>query len=145
MASPMSLAPPPSLPLTCAVLWHSPPQGSAEPGHFDLLLEPPQPLPAPDAGRLWTARLLLAPADWAAAESFPLTETAPHRRVYLTYEGPVPGGRGEVKRVDGGTARALAWDANGMVLAMDLRQFQGRLTCRRLHGDQWRAQIGNIP
>ena len=26
-----------------------------------------------------------------------------HRREYLTYEGPVSGGRGEVKRVAGGT------------------------------------------
>lgn len=132
--------------LPCALLLHTPPGGAgartrADAPHFDLLVEPPTPFPPPDAGRLWTARLDLAPADWAKAGAFPLTVISPHRREYLTYEGPVSGNRGEVKRVDEGTACALQWEADTIELEMNLRGFSGRLTLRQVAGDAWTAQV----
>ncbi len=68
--------------------------------HWDLLVE------VPDAERLITWRL----------SQNPLTQTGPivaeriadHRRVYLEYEGPVSGDRGEVRRQDRGEAEWIA-------------------------------------
>jgi hypothetical protein len=77
------------------VLHHS----GVEPVHFDLLID------LDPAGSVPTWRLGNWPAD--------LTTTAkllkPHRRFYLTYEGPVTGDRGQVTQVAAGT---LAIDAD---------------------------------
>ncbi len=72
------------------VLHHT---GHGEP-HFDLMIER-------DAdGPLATWRL---PA-WPPSEGMVATPLPDHRRVYLQYEGPVSGGRGEVRRVATGQA-----------------------------------------
>ena len=65
--------------------------GHGEP-HYDLMLER-------DAdGPLETYRV----AAWPVVGRERLTPLADHRRVYLTYEGEVGGGRGSVRRVDAG-------------------------------------------
>ena len=62
--------------------------------HFDLMLE------AADSGPMPSWRLFALPTDGAAVPA----EVAPHHRAaYLTYEGPVSGGRGSVRRVEAGT------------------------------------------
>lgn len=76
---------------TCrfAVLHHS----GVEPDHYDLLFE------ASPGSALVTFRL----------EQFPIlrdqfaTKLRDHRRMYLDYEGPVPGDRGRVDRVAEGS------------------------------------------
>jgi hypothetical protein len=60
--------------------------------HFDLLLE------AGPVLKAW--RLLAEPAMNVAVPAEP---NADHRAVYLDYEGPVSGGRGDVIRWDNGT------------------------------------------
>jgi hypothetical protein len=62
--------------------------GYGEP-HYDLMVED-----AP-GGLLRTWRL----DRWPAAEDVKVTSLPVHRRAYLTYEGPVSGNRGEVRRV----------------------------------------------
>ena len=76
-----------------AVLTHDWPQP-----HFDLLLE--------DGDECKTYRLLGDPATADPAGDRLLAEPLPrHRTHYLTYEGPVSGGRGSVARWDAGTYR----------------------------------------
>jgi hypothetical protein len=67
----------------------------AEP-HYDLMFE------AAPGGALRTFR---SPA-WPIEEATVLTPLPDHRRAYLTYEGPVSGGRGSVRRVEAGTYTA---------------------------------------
>ena len=63
--------------------------------HWDLMLE------AGDVLRTW--RLLEEPALGKIVAIEPLGD---HRKMYLDYEGPVSGGRGQVQRRDAGS---MAW------------------------------------
>jgi hypothetical protein len=76
-------------PLRFVVLWHD---GIPQP-HFDLMFE------SEPHGRLITYR---SPA-WPLVEPTDLIPLGEHRREYLTYEGPVSGNRGQVRRVAEGT------------------------------------------
>lgn len=74
------------------VLHHT---GVAEP-HFDFMFER-------RAGEmLRTFRIGVWPMEFGRDQT--ATELPDHRHDYLTYEGPVSGDRGEVKRVAAGTA-----------------------------------------
>lgn len=68
----------------------------------------------------------------------PAERLADHRREYLTYEGPISGGRGTVSRWDEGTFREAANGANGTTIEFDLNgnRLRGRgvLTC---DGRRW--------
>jgi hypothetical protein len=75
-------------PLRYVVLRH---EGIADP-HFDFMLE------LAPGGALTTWRS----DTWPFRATTPLTPLDDHRREYLTYEGPVSGGRGQVTRVAGG-------------------------------------------
>lgn len=85
--------------LRFAILRHTYPPGSDRADHWDLLLE------KRDAGdetsnallRTWALNELPAPGRSVLATALP-----DHRAVYLSYEGPISGGRGEVARHDGG-------------------------------------------
>jgi hypothetical protein len=74
-----------------AVLRHETPPGYRQGPHWDLLLE--------HEGTLLTWAL----NQWPPVHT-PITATKlpDHRLTYLTYEGPVPGDRGHVTRVDEG-------------------------------------------
>lgn len=78
--------------------------------HLDLLLE------AGTALRSW--RLLVEPV---AGADVPAEPNDDHRLHYLSYEGPVSGGRGTVARRDAGTFEWLTAGPGGVEI-----QFQGR-------------------
>jgi len=73
------------------VLWHETPADYPRPPHFDLMLQ------AGDALATWAVERWPGPGETVAAERL-----ADHRRAYLTYEGPVSGDRGTVRRVASG-------------------------------------------
>jgi hypothetical protein len=76
------------IPVRYVVLHHT----AVVPEHFDLLIH------FPEAKALVTLRILTPPETWP--EVPPDAQRVPdHRLAYLTYEGPVSGGRGHVKRV----------------------------------------------
>lgn len=87
--------------LPTVVLEHRLPGG----WHFDWLLADP----ADPQGPLWTARLDRPPADWMPGGQLMLEHLPPHRRTYLTYEGPVSGNRGTVRRVAQGDHYPSLW------------------------------------
>jgi hypothetical protein len=73
------------------ILRHEMPPESSKPSHWDLMLEGSQLLDT------WSLSEEPRVGSTQAAERLP-----GHRRVYLTYEGPISGNRGSVARWDRG-------------------------------------------
>ena len=103
--------------------------------HFDWLFEHPA-VPGP-AAPLWAARLALPPHAWDRPRRLILTRLPDHRRRYLTYQGPLTRGRGEVRRVEAGTVHPMLWTAERAVLRVALRHWDGRADLRRLTDERW--------
>ena len=85
------------------LLSHDVPAESATPSHWDFMLE--------HEGALLAWRLIELPSTWLALlegrpsaelSSVPAERLPDHRLLYLDYEGPISGDRGEVRRIDGG-------------------------------------------
>jgi hypothetical protein len=127
-------------------------------GHYDWLLADPRTAADP-AARLWTARVQHPSSAWASLGSWDLESIAPHRRHYLTYEGPIGAGgevdgsledaqakrgaadRGSVRRVDEGTFIPRVWDDDRFVIELLFRQFTGLVTAERVSPTLWRARL----
>jgi hypothetical protein len=82
--------------------------------HWDFMLEQPETL------RTW--RLMKPPGAGGPIDAESLAD---HRLAYLDYEGPVSGGRGEVRRWDRGEYEIVESTAERLVV---------RLIGERLHG-----------
>lgn len=78
--------------------------------HYDWLIEPPG---GDEPERVPTLRLRIRPDE--ASGPFAAALLEPHRRAYLTYQGPVSGDRGAVRRIASGTCTALAETERGLV------------------------------
>jgi hypothetical protein len=98
-------------PLSTVILHHVTPQDS----HYDWLIQPPAHAALPDQ-KLWTARIGLPPEHWPENERLPLTPIAPHRPLYLTYEGPISSNRGHVTRVASGLYTPRLWTDHEILL-----------------------------
>lgn len=122
--------------LRTAILQHTTATGV----HHDWLIEDPR-LPNPKAAdaRLWTARVTPPPADWPSLKRFDLTVIPPHRRHYLTYQGPVPGNRGSVKRLASGTGFATLWSDQRIVLTLQIETTTIDLQLQRQSNEHWLA------
>ncbi|HEX6986949.1 MAG TPA: DNA polymerase ligase N-terminal domain-containing protein [Planctomycetaceae bacterium] len=95
--------------------------------HWDFLLE------AGAACRTW--RLLAEPGP---GRTVPAEAIADHRPHYLTYEGPVGGGRGTIARWDGGTFERLAATDDRVEVALSGERLRGQcVIARRENG--WQA------
>jgi hypothetical protein len=92
--------------------------------HWDLMLE------AGTALRTWR---LHAPPD--AATPVAAEELPEHRREYLAYEGPVSGGRGEVRRWDAGEFTLLAETAECLDVHFGGARLRGRARLERSPAD----------
>lgn len=100
--------------------------------HWDLLLE----LPERDGLAAW--RIHRPPEQWphthqdpAAPDSWlTVEELAPHRKVYLTYEGPVSGNRGTVEQVDGGRLTIHRYAEQSVTVTIEGTRFHYQLTLR---------------
>ena len=113
-----------------AVLHHEVPLHSQRKSHWDFLLEPPHDSPySPNSANetlldapplLLTFEVLSPPNEWFD-HILPAKRLADHRPVYLDYEGPIPGGRGHVKKILAGT---IQWK----ILEIDLLELSIRQT-----------------
>jgi hypothetical protein len=101
--------------------------------HYDLLLQ------LPSGGALATWRLPGDPADLAAGRSLPATKLPDHRAAYLTYEGPVSGRRGTVRRTDKGPCELIRADEGRWEFRLAGETCRGLFELRRADGggDQW--------
>ena len=93
------------------VLRHDLPDGSH---HYDWLIEPMCPAAATTGDALADPddRVLIAwrlpdPPSSVHGKATAADRLPPHRRLYLDYEGPISGHRGEVRRIAGGDAEVL--------------------------------------
>lgn len=114
------------------------------PLHYDWLLEDAG-TPDPRAALLWTGRCVLGPAQWRAAGTWEVQSAPPHRRVYLTYEGPITGGRGQVRQVAAGWFTVKKWSAVSIIIQLELAPvFSGRIELRRDEKTAgWQAALGD--
>jgi hypothetical protein len=97
-----------------------------DPPHYDLMFE------LSSGGSLATWRSDV----WPIVRPTPLVKLDDHRREYLSYEGPLTGGRGFVRRVAGGRCRIERPGETQMRIAF-LDQ-PGGLVLRLRNGD-WSA------
>lgn len=127
-----------------AILRHS----RSEETHWDFLLD------LPGRARLATWRIDTDPLQWFAGEKKEFTAIVralpDHRRVYLTFEGPVSGDRGTVQRVDSGAA--LLFQTGDQKTQVELRgaRLHVRISLLRDsdHPDLWHlcaTPLGPVP
>ena len=107
------------------LLLHETPAGYARPTHFDLMLE------SGDALLTWSLMELPTSGTIVAAEQLPN-----HRVMYLDYEGPVSGDRGDVQRIEAGE---FEW------IETTPRRFQAQLTGEKLRGRLVLEQNDPVP
>jgi len=88
------------------------------PAHYDLMIEQGEALAT---WQVPHSPVESRPGDACAARRLP-----DHRKAYLTYEGPVSRGRGQVERIDRGTCEL--WETGEQV-------WRFRLTGERLAGE----------
>lgn len=93
--------------------------------HWDFMLE--------DGDKLHTWRLAQAPDAVGPVDAEPLGD---HRLAYLDYEGPLSGGRGEVRRWDHGEYDLLESTSQRIVV---------RLAGKRLRGEARLERSGIAP
>jgi hypothetical protein len=99
--------------------------------HFDLMFE------RSEGSLLSTFRL----PTWPLTQAVTIERLADHRRDYLTYEGPLSGDRGTVKRVAGGPFhfRTQSEDALTLDLDRDIRLILNKTD------DGWSARVDQTP
>ena len=109
--------------------------------HWDLLLAPAGSL------RAATWRIPTDPRRWFTnprrAFSTLVEALPPHRLLYLTYEGPVSGERGLVKRIAGGKLRIVRWDLDAIEadLLSTRRIVRLRLAQRCNQTNRWQLRV----
>ena len=124
------------------------PVDSGRISHWDLLLEQPTGFDE----KLLAFAALTPPEEWGHAV---VVEQLPdHRLVYLDYQGPVSGNRGNVSRVLDGTIQWQEFSATSLIAAVQIagipakthRINQGVLRLRKLtdrpsDGKQWELEL----
>ena len=108
--------------------------------HYDWLFQSPAALGQPDSP-LWAARVGHPSWCWSVTGHWSVHRLDDHRLAYLTYQGPVSGGRGSVKRVDAGHIQPIYWSAGRIVVSLHLRYCVGRVQLDRIAGCRWRARL----
>ena len=106
--------------------------------HWDLMLE------AGERLRTWAIDEPLTPGSELHAR-----QLADHRRAYLTYEGPVSGQRGRVRRIDEGTFRSREWGPDRVRVELAGSQLVGEVDLYRCDSDSragsgstWKFRLG---
>lgn len=122
--------------LPTVLLRHDSPEGL----HHDWLLSDPRLADDPDS-LLWTARVGPSSHQWEELGTWDIEPIRGHRRHYLTYEGPLTNGRGNIHRVDEGTISSTLWTDNRIIFNLMMRYCQGCVELVRLSASHWRARL----
>jgi hypothetical protein len=108
------------------ILHHRLPPDLVRADHYDLMLED-------GVTELLTWALPELPSGAAQqAEQLP-----PHRRDYLTYEGPISNNRGEVTRVAAGKFEWCERTELELIVQLSSEKLSGRLHLLRREGAEW--------
>lgn len=98
------------------VLRHELPPGNVRTSHYDVMFDTGEVL------RTWAVNDLPDSPTEQPAE-----QLADHRREYLTYEGPISGNRGDVRRWDEGAYETVRDDAEAFVATVRGGRLSGTL------------------
>ncbi|MFQ5415103.1 MAG: DNA polymerase ligase N-terminal domain-containing protein [Phycisphaerae bacterium] len=96
--------------------------------HWDLMLE--------RDGALMTWRLPREPVG-AGSLPMPARRIGDHRLAYLTYEGPLSRGRGDVRRIDAGTLNITNCTTDRIEFTLSEGRLAAPLLLLHQHGDVW--------
>jgi hypothetical protein len=101
--------------------------------HWDFMLDVGGTL------RTWALEAFPMPGGVIGGRSLP-----DHRAAYLEYEGPISGGRGEVRRVERGTYRVLEWSEERIGVELEGGQVTGEAWLFREDGAgmRWLFRLG---
>jgi len=102
--------------------------------HWDFMLE--------DGAVLQTWKLATAPA---AGPAIAATFLSAHRLMYLDYEGPVSGGRGQVTRWDAGTFIWQVREEAKMEVRLLGQRLRGDVILQQLVAEQWCFRFTALP
>jgi len=116
------------------VLHHETPIGYEHDTHFDLMFETNGVL------LTWAAAELPENGTLVAAERL-----ADHRLAYLEYEGSISGGRGSVRRVDGGDFEWIEQQPARLVALVRGEKLRGRLVIEEVEAEaqRWRVALSD--
>jgi len=89
--------------------------------HWDFMLE------AGAGLRTWAVDAPIVPGVKLAARLLP-----DHRRIYLTFEGPISGDRGSVRRVVEGVFQTIEWRVEHVRVQLSSAQLVGEVDLYRL-------------
>lgn len=109
--------------------------------HYDFLLET-------EPGGL--LRTWAIDAEVVAGKDLPARALADHRAVYLDYEGEVSGGRGTVRRLDGGEFEVIEWAGDRVRVRLAGAQLVGEVEVRKVAfgacgpNPGWVFRLGNL-
>jgi len=98
--------------------------------HWDLMLE------AGSILRTWRLEAPLSHGQPIAA-----TAVFDHRLLYLDYEGPISGGRGQVVRRERGTFTGQVQGPGPIVVRLQGEHLCGVLRLGPIEGENWRAEF----
>jgi hypothetical protein len=99
--------------------------------HWDFMLE------AGNVLRTW--RLAACPTPGRVVPAEPSFD---HRLIYLDYEGPVRGGRGQVTRWDSGLFTWARDDPETLTVSLEGSHLRGLVTLRRDSNGEWSLEVG---
>lgn len=99
--------------------------------HWDLMLE---------QGEILLTWQLERDPTGPSPFPIPARRIGDHRKAYLTYEGPISGDRGEVRRVDAGTLDFDSTTADRVVFTLAGGRLRGRFVLAIENGD-WTLQV----
>ena len=99
--------------------------------HWDLMLE--------DGDALATWQVPEPPAQWGKMGI--CRELSPHRKAYLTWQGPISSGRGQVAIVAGGEFTTILRNENLWRLRLAGGRISGLLELSRIDLENWRLLL----
>ena len=102
------------------------------PTHYDLMLA--------RGDSLATWQLPSPVAEMVTGATVRAKKLPDHRTWYLTYEGPLSGGRGRVRRLDAGTCEHIHAGPDLWLVSLDGLTGRNLLELRRLTDDDWTAR-----
>ena len=105
--------------------------------HFDWLIDPGSPR------ALLTFRVA-EPIHTGDSRAFVAEMIRDHRRMYLDFEGPIPGGRGRIVRVARGSLVALGEHQGRVVIRGSLGALAGVFVGRRADAPWWRFAVAPL-
>ncbi len=105
--------------------------------HYDLMLS--------KGDVLATWQLRESPVGIPVGESILASRLSDHRAAYLTYQGPVSGGRGEVAMLDRGSYELLSEQPARWEVRLDGTKISGRYELVREGGSEGAWTLRHLP